>query len=358
MYYYYDQADKEQKREIAQKEIPYSLYVLAIAGKPDISTMNYYKANPSLLSRDGLYLLAGAYALAGDRAKAGQITPPNFEGERSRKVFGGSFYSPVRDKAIALNALIETNPDHPQIPVLTKHLQHDFKKTRYLSTQERAFALLAFGKVAKAANQGNIQATLTANGKTVGTFNGDDLVLSYSDIGSNEISVKTNGDGKLFYFWDMEGLSSDGSYPEEDNFLKIRKTFYDRFGRAIENNQFEQNDLVVIKLSLVSTGSDNVENVVISDILPAGFEIENPRISKIPEADWITNADTPEHTDFRDDRVHIYTYATNEPKYFYYMVRAVSPGTFQMGPASADAMYNGEYHSYFGGGEVTVTEKL
>jgi len=41
---------------------------------------------------------------------------------------------------------------------------------------------------------------------------------------------------------------------------------------------------------------------------------------------------------------------------FYYTVRAVSPGTFKMGPVSADAMYNGEYHSYWGGGVVRVVQ--
>jgi len=39
---------------------------------------------------------------------------------------------------------------------------------------------------------------------------------------------------------------------------------------------------------------------------------------------------------------------------FYYAVRAVSPGIFRMGPASADAMYNAEYHSYNGGGVIKV----
>jgi len=35
-------------------------------------------------------------------------------------------------------------------------------------------------------------------------------------------------------------------------------------------------------------------------------------------------------------------------------VRAVSPGVYKMGPVSADAMYNGEYHSYNGAGTVVV----
>jgi hypothetical protein len=39
------------------------LYVLALAGQGDISTMNYYKARPHLLSNDMKYMLAGSYAL-------------------------------------------------------------------------------------------------------------------------------------------------------------------------------------------------------------------------------------------------------------------------------------------------------
>ena len=32
------------------------------------------------------------------------------------------------------------------------------------------------------------------------------------------------------------------------------------------------------------------------------------------------------------------------------------PGTYRMGPVSADAMYNGEYHSYNGAGTVKVVQ--
>ena len=41
---------------------------------------------------------------------------------------------------------------------------------------------------------------------------------------------------------------------------------------------------------------------------------------------------------------------------YYYAVRAVSPGIYKMGPVSADAMYNGEYHSYNGAGVVKVVQ--
>lgn len=357
-YYYYDANGQTQTREIAPKDVPYALYIMALNGEPDVATMNYYKANQNLLAIDGKYLLASAYLLAGDRAKSSQVLPANFTGETSKKVFDRSFYSPIRDRAIALNALVEADPDHPQVGILAKQLADDFRKSRWLNTQERVWTLLALGKVAKQANKGSVTATVQADGKTVGTYSGkEDLVLSYADLKSDKVSINAKGDGQLYYFWGIEGLTADGSYKEEDSFLKVRKTFYDRAGRVINDLTVTQNDLVVVKITLTSTGAKSVENVVVTDILPAGFEIENPRLNAMPNMDWAKDAATPDHQDFRDDRVNFFVTATAQPKHFYYMVRAVSPGEFVMGPVSADAMYDGEYHSYHGAGVVVVEAK-
>ncbi|MCG7859798.1 hypothetical protein MD537_22660, partial [Flavihumibacter sediminis] len=103
---------------------------------------------------------------------------------------------------------------------------------------------------------------------------------------------------------------------------------------------FRQNDLVVVQLTLEKAYAGAIDNVVITDLLPAGFEIENPRIKDIPGMDWIKDAGTPTAMDIRDDRLHLFVDATNNRQVYYYTVRAVSPGTFQQGPVSADAMYN------------------
>ncbi len=355
--YYYNNGTERTYRKVARKEIPYSLYVLSLAGKPVIPMMNYYKSNLEELSLDGRYLVAAAYAMAGDKSKFAQVLPTTFANEKSEKEFGGSFSSPIRDRAIALNALLASDPNHPQVGTLGKHLVTDYKKEEYLSTQERVFTFLAFGKIAKAAAAGNITASITAGGQEVAQFNGTDVNLKYSDFAAGKVAIDVQGSGNLYYYWNLEGLTSDGSFVEEDSYLKIRKTFYDRFGREIKKMDFRQNDLIVVKLSLISTGSNNVENVVVTDILPAGFEVENPRIGELPEMEWIKDASKPQHQDFRDDRVHLFTTATDDNKDFYYMVRAVTPGSFIMGPASADAMYNGEYHSYNGGGMVKVNAR-
>jgi hypothetical protein len=92
-------------------------------------------------------------------------------------------------------------------------------------------------------------------------------------------------------------------------------------------------------------------------MLPAGFEIENPRTKEIPGMDWIKNESYPTHMDVRDDRINLFVGLGLSSQTYYYTVRAVSPGTYIMGPVMADAMYNGEYHSYNGSGVIKVSEK-
>jgi alpha-2-macroglobulin len=60
--------------------------------------------------------------------------------------------------------------------------------------------------------------------------------------------------------------------------------------------------------------------------------------------------------DVRDDRIHLFVDLYNNRQTYYYAVRAVSPGVYRMGPVSADAMYNGEYHSYHGAQTIRVVQ--
>jgi alpha-2-macroglobulin len=354
-YSYYDENVLKNKT-IAPKEIFYSMYVLGLAGRQDMAMMNYYKSNTSFMAMDSRYLLAASFKLAGDNMSYRALLPASFSNEESVNAFDGSFYSYIRDMAIALNMMIETDPDNSQVGVLAKHLSDAMRSKKYLNTQENAFALLALGKLAVKANQSNITAEVRAGNKKIGDYKDGNLVLT-KDVAGKEIQIATKGTGSLYYYWEMEGLSADGSYKEEDSYLKVRKSFYDRNGNQLAGNNFKQNDLVVVKIALSTTDNSTVENVVITDLLPAGFEIENPRLSETADMAWIKNNSAPQHYDIRDDRINLFCTATGGVKYFYYMVRAVSKGSFRMGPVSADAMYNGEYHSYNGGGMINVSEK-
>ena len=351
--YYYN---RNQSKMIAPKEVAYSLYVLAIAGKSNISSMNYYKSNQQLLALDSRYLLSAAYAAAGDKKSFNALLPSAFSGEESVSQTGGSFYSDVRDEAIALNALIDSDPGNSQVGIMAKHVSDKLKARDWLSTQERAFSFLSLGKLARSAVKSDVTADIKVNGKTVAKVEGGQWTGNQAALKGTNIDIETKGSGRLYYFWVAEGISTSGSYKEEDNYLRVRKRFYDRYGKPISGNTFKQNDLIIVGITLERSYSTDIENVVITDLLPAGFEIENPRTKEIPGMEWIKDAGDVRSLDVRDDRIHFFVDADQAKKHFYYAVRAVSPGVYKMGPVSADAMYNGEYHSYNGAGVIKVVQ--
>jgi alpha-2-macroglobulin len=354
--YYYN---RDQTKRIVPKEMIYGLYVLALAGQPNVSGMNYYKANPSQLSLDCKYLLAAAYALAGDRKSFREFLPDQFAGEESVTQTGGSFSSDIRDESIALDVLVDVDPNNPQIPLMAKHVLGKLGQRYWWSTQELAFSFLGLGKMARQQAGATVTADVRVDGNTVASVDAVPVKLATKDLRANgatipKVDIVTHGDGRLYYYWETEGISASGTFKEEDNFLRVRKRFFDRNGHPITGNTFKQNDLIIVQINLERTFSTDVDNVVITDMLPAGFEIENPRTKDIPGMDWIKEQSTPTALDVRDDRINFFVNLRSMRQTYYYAVRAVSLGTYRMGPVSADAMYNGEYHSYNGAGTIHV----
>ncbi|MBP6517073.1 MAG: hypothetical protein KA242_08480, partial [Chitinophagales bacterium] len=308
------------------------------------------------LTTESKYMLACAYAIAGNRGKYSELLPQSFGSELADAETGGSFGSALRDEALALNVLLDVDAKNPQVAVMSKHIADQLKsRDGYYSTQENVFSILALGKVMRAAKVNKANASIKVNGKQVYHFEGGTYTLSSKTLPAGKIDITAEGEGSVYYFMEQEGITRDGSYKQEDNFLKVRKTFYDRYGHVLNGNTFKQNDLIIVGITLENAFSRSVDNVVVTDMLPAGFEIENSRINEIPGMDWIKDASYSDAIDIRDDRVNIFTDANGKKK-FYYAVRAVTPGSFHMGPVSADAMYAAEYHSYNGGGMINVVK--
>ena len=176
----------------------------------------------------------------------------------------------------------------------------------------------------------------------------------WEELKSADIEIAAKGNGRLYYSWVAEGISLTGAYREEDNYIKVRRQFYDRLGHPVTGNTFRQNELVIVELTLDKAFHSAIENIVLTDLLPAGFEIENPRTKEIPGMDWIRNESQPTSLDVRDDRIHFFVDAYVPRQKYYYAVRAVSLGQYLQGPVSADAMYDGEIHSYHGAQRVRI----
>jgi uncharacterized protein YfaS (alpha-2-macroglobulin family) len=141
--------------------------------------------------------------------------------------------------------------------------------------------------------------------------------------------------------------------------MKVRRSYYDyRSGYPVMNDDFKQGQLIVCKITLEGM-SRSAENIVITDLLPAGFEIENPRLSASTELQWKSKSPiNVQYMDIRDDRLLLFTNLDrNTKREFYYMLRVVSKGKYQLPVIGAEAMYDPEFHSYNGAGVIRIKEE-
>jgi alpha-2-macroglobulin len=342
------------KRERLQSEFIYSLYVLSLTDQPNVAAMNLYKTTFETLSNDQQFLLACAYKQIGDDPTYGKLLPKTFTRDTYDRMLYGNFSSPIKSMALVLNTLVETDPSNVQIAQLTQSLNGILSnKSNYLNTQELGFSMMAMGKILKNSNsKGKVQ--IMSEGKVIKTIEGKGEWVDVSKY-PNGISLKAANE-RMFYYWESEGIRKDNKYTAEDKSLKVRRAYYTRTGELIKTPNFKLNQLVVVKLTVSSLAglAYKVNNVVMTDMLPAGFEIENPRLVEDREMTWIKNASNATYFDIRDDRINYFIDVDNTEKHYYYLARAITKGTFEQGPVSADAMYNGSFRSYWGGGKIVV----
>ena len=90
--------------------------------------------------------------------------------------------------------------------------------------------------------------------------------------------------------------------------------------------------------------------------LPAGFEIENPRLATRYKSHWTAGLDyTPEYIDIRDDRLIFFgSFKKQVEQKFYYPLRVVTEGTFTVPPVSAEAMYDPAISAVASSGTIQV----
>ncbi len=337
-------------RKRAPAEAAYSLYVLAATGNANRAMMNYYKQHQELLTNDARYLLAGAYYYVGDSRSYRELLPNSYKSDDDLR--DQAYISPLSSLGLILNMLIDTDPQNLQIPVLARQLSQAIASAGSLNTQEAVFGVLSLGKIAKRAGASSATAEVFSGQKSLGVFEGKKELKLTTGLLDGPVNIKVQGNGQVYWFSETSGFDAAGRYTEEDDGLRVRRQYLDRNGKTV--SEFRQNDLVVVRISLASTRRIDVPNVVVTDLLPTGFEVENPRLTSSRELAWIKNAAFPDYFDIRDDRIHYFVTATPTEKIFYYQARVTSAGTFVTGPVAADAMYQTNLKSYSGGGKITV----
>jgi hypothetical protein len=247
--------------------------------------------------------------------------------------------STLRDAAAIVTLAAEGGAEPATVQAAVQRVEKARADLRPTSTQEDAWLLLAASAMAKDAGNLSLDVNGDATQKPVyRTVRAGDL--------KDPLHVTNNGDSNVRAVVTVSGAPVTPE-PAASNGFKIERLTYTLDGDSVDPAQVKQNTRLVVLLK-ITEAQPQFGRVIVADYLPAGFEIDNPRLVSSGDTGtlpWITDAVDPVSTEFRDDR---FTAAFDRKRgdaavfTVAYVVRAVSLGKYVRPQASVEDMYRPE----------------
>lgn len=321
----------------------YRLYTLALAGQPDLASMNRLREF-SELSNDAKWRLAAAYALVGqhDASKAVSSTA-NIEFkplEGDRYTYG----SINRNRAMALETMVVTKDQRQRDLAIT--IAKELSRGRWMSTQTTAYSLLAMAKMVEANGGKALNLSFTNSGSTEQISTKNAIAQRNLDIkdGANTITVTNNESNIVFVRVLNSGKLPLGKELSEQRGLSVYVDYKDLEGKSIDVSKLQQGQDFVASVTIYNLKNNAVNDVALTQIFPSGWEIVNTRFTDFGD----TTISQARYTDIRDDRVNFYfdlgKKSTKQgKKTFTVMLNAAYLGTYYLPGIQAEAMYDNEY---------------
>ncbi len=339
-------------------QIAYALYVLARNRKAAISDLRYYADTmlgdfPTPLAKAHI---AAALSLYGDGQRSQAIFGDALQMSENAQVHKVSlarsdYGSSLRDGAAVLALAAESRPVPPIVPALADVVAKEWAVKKYTSTQEQTWMLLA----ARALRNGDDSLKLDVNGAahtgtlmsqmagdvlldhplTIRNDSGDALSAAVTTVAAPATPLPAGGDG-----------------------FEITRTYYTMAGEEANVSEAKQNERYVVVLNITET-NDWPSRIVVTDLLPAGFEIDNPSIvnsANLANFDWIEDVQAA-HTEFRNDRfvaAFDRSQGDNRQITLAYVVRAVTPGVYDHPATQVDDMYRPQFSARTAMGKMEV----
>ncbi|MEO0883670.1 MAG: alpha-2-macroglobulin [Pseudomonadota bacterium] len=345
----------DTQARLMQRASAYALYVLAKAGKADISRLRYLNDRgietvDSPLARAHI---AAALALMGDRARAVSAF------ERAEEAIGyensGDYYqTPQRDIAGMLALAAEAGlPD--AMTGLASRIAEDTPDPERLTTQEKAFLLLAVNELV--GDEGGVQVSVDGLGR--GNNNDERYLLSAPQVAEG-IEFTLGGDKPIYRTVMASGTPSEAP-PAVSNSLSVRKRYFTPQGTPQSLTSLDQGDQIVTVIT-ITPRERRTNPLIVADLLPAGFEIET--VLRTADGDlangddgafaWIGRIDQPSTAEARDDRYVAAIDVRDESVTLAYLSRAVTAGEFTAPGVTVEDMYRPDVNARSPAGRATI----
>ncbi|WP_233355994.1 alpha-2-macroglobulin family protein [Henriciella aquimarina] len=346
----------DTEKKLMRRSSAYALYVLAKAGKADMSRLRYLhdRELDKIESPLARAHIAAALSYMGDRSRANSAFS-SAEEALGYENDGDYYQTPLRDLTGVLALAAETGFNE-HVARLAERLGEDVPDPSELTTQEKAFALLAVNGMNEEAGE----LRLSVEGLGRGNNNDRRYVLNDEQATADVSFTLEEGSPPMFRTVMVRGEPSSPP-PAVSSKLRVAKSIRSMTGRSVDLGSLRQGDQLVVSVQL-NPEQKRTNPVIVADLLPAGFEIETvlkPADGKRSEGtdgafSWLGEIDEAKTAEARDDRFVAAVDVRDEPVRLAYVVRAVTPGNYAMPGVNAEDMYRPDVFARSAPGRITI----
>jgi len=315
-----------------------------------------------------------ALHMQGDTRRGEAAIAAGFEAADKRPGWLGDYGSPLRDAALMIALVHErglAKPEHATRAVaigrdLDARARTNARGYLWLSTQEQV-ALARLGKALVQATDHRIEGELAIGGarEAIPARKLYARIFDAAELGEG-VRLIPQGTPPLYVSIDTAGIPREPPAPDT-SVARIERDWFNVDGTPWVPGPLKEGQALIARLK-VTAGRD-MPDALITDLLPAGLEIENFNLTdpkqwegieiegiELAHRSYHHTASNLRHEEFRDDRyVAAAKLEAGRPMPLFYLVRAVTPGTYRAPPPLVEDMYRPELRGIGRVSPATVT---
>jgi uncharacterized protein YfaS (alpha-2-macroglobulin family) len=359
-YYGYEQHDHLRIADEA-----YSGFVLARVNRAPLGTLRAIFDNDrqKLVGPLPLVHLGIALKLMGDNARAQKAIDEAFAWTKERPWYVGDYGSSLRDLAVMVALTHSYGLSKPEYDAklidwarnATAAVHGAQEKTpyyhwswSYLSTQEQV-AIVRVAHAFDAASNAPLDVALMIGGKSEQAPAGKSMwtrELTPTELASG-VSIQPASQATVFATFDVAGISQKAPAADASQ-IDVRRGYYTTDGKPWSGNKLKEGDSLIVELTIEAR--QDIPDALVTDLLPGGLEVENLNLGGAQQWEGVViggihldeHADAADivHEEYRDDRYDAaLKLRRGEAAHVFYLVRAVTPGSYTVPPPLVEDMY-------------------
>jgi uncharacterized protein YfaS (alpha-2-macroglobulin family) len=354
----------------------YRVYLLALAGEPQIGAMNLLKENELEQMNDcQKWILSAAYQLAGSGRIAQTITLRLGNNVGKYNEQGGTYGSGERDLAIILESMVLLKK-WAKADEIYELLSQYLASEVWYSTQSSGYMLMALGKYLIATGSSfreqkpiMVGTIVLPDGKRF-PFKTENLrvVQPISQGFGKEVVVEIDSSTTIkrgidvVLNWNGVPLNLWGK--AESSNLTVKVDWLDEDGMVMDPTQMPQGKSFWAHLRVGKTAGSSyqsLQELALVQLIPSGWEIENLRVTGENAPGWMKKwvLHKEEYLDIRDDRIMwFFDLPYGAVQYdFVVKLHTVTVGEFVLPMTVFEAMYDNLFRAVIPGKKVTVSKR-